>query len=436
MKRLFAIGLSLLMLVGFSADAIAMSDGDKSAYLEWIKNLGAFNGALAIAPNGCWRARHASDLYSVKKKVLKACKRECKSNNCEVVDVNGTSTFINEGKGSSSSSSVRTSTNYSPNYYNFFGALSPVRGTKTNTIKPDFIWNCSLEQTANVVAKPPYQKEVQEFDEDLPESIKSLYTMSTYENNTGIKWRLTFHDPKIGFEIVVDVGVRGDKFRDIKLSYDLSDQDKKTLDNALQMYRAMYAPYIGQQFKQDLVFQPNKINLVRMLRGAFGTGVDTSTIMTGDNASLKYVVLGETSIDHSRFVVLGTDLKFSFSNVDIFGVNTDLVGSVKGFQLIDLVSGLPTNRLDELNVTLKVKEKKFEGKFETVEKRLCKKEVISSDTSSSNSDAALELEYWNVVKNSNDVDLLQAYLDEYPNGKFAPLVKIKIKKLKSSSGDN
>ena len=436
MKRLFAIGLSFLMLVGFSADAIAMSDGDKSAYLEWIKKLGAFNGALAIAPNGCWRARHASDLYRVKKEVLKVCKSECKSNNCEVVDVNGTSTFINKGKGSSSSSSVRTSTNYSPYFYNFFGALSPVRGTKTNTIKPDFIWNCSLEQTMGMVAGPPYQKEVQEFDESLPESIKSSYTMSTYENNTGIKWRLTFHDQEIGFEVVVDVGVRGDKFRNIKLNYDHSDQDTTPGNTFKIWFRALYAPYIGQEFKQDLVFPSNKINLVRMLRDGFGTGVDTSTIMTGDNASLKYVVLGETTIDHSRFLVLGTDLKFNVSNVDISGVNTDLAGSVKGFQLIDLVSGLPTNRIDRMKVTFKVKAKQFEGKLEIVEKRLCKKEVMSSTTSSSNSDAALELEYWNVVKNSKNVDLLQAYLDEYPNGIFTPLVKIKIKILNSSSGDN
>ena len=35
MKRLFAIGLSLLMLVGFSADAVAMSDGDEEPYLGW-----------------------------------------------------------------------------------------------------------------------------------------------------------------------------------------------------------------------------------------------------------------------------------------------------------------------------------------------------------------------------------------------------------------
>ena len=64
---------------------------------------------------------------------------------------------------------------------------------------------------------------------------------------------------------------------------------------------------------------------------------------------------------------------------------------------------------------------------DTEHKRL---KATPSTSSSSNSDAALELEYWNVVKKSNDVDLLQAYLDEYPNGKFAPLAKIKIKKLK------
>jgi len=34
MKCLFAIGISLLMLVGFSADAVAMSDTKKQEYLE------------------------------------------------------------------------------------------------------------------------------------------------------------------------------------------------------------------------------------------------------------------------------------------------------------------------------------------------------------------------------------------------------------------
>ena len=48
MKRLIAIGLSVLMLVGFSADAVAMSDSDKKKYLAWIKEDRSQAAALAI----------------------------------------------------------------------------------------------------------------------------------------------------------------------------------------------------------------------------------------------------------------------------------------------------------------------------------------------------------------------------------------------------
>ena len=58
--------------------------------------------------------------------------------------------------------------------------------------------------------------------------------------------------------------------------------------------------------------------------------------------------------------------------------------------------------------------------------------VSGVPSSGSNYDPAIELEYWKIVKDSNDNDLLQNYLDEYPNGKFAPLARLKIKKLLSS----
>ena len=53
----------------------------------------------------------------------------------------------------------------------------------------------------------------------------------------------------------------------------------------------------------------------------------------------------------------------------------------------------------------------------------------SSTSSNSAPDPDIELEFWRLVKDSNELDLLHAYLDEYPNGKFVPLAKIKIKKL-------
>ena len=66
----------------------------------------------------------------------------------------------------------------------------------------------------------------------------------------------------------------------------------------------------------------------------------------------------------------------------------------------------------------------------------CGSTNATSAASGSSDDSAVELEFWHAVKNSNDLDLLQAYLDEYPNGKFVPLVKIKIKRLNSVGGDN
>jgi len=47
-------------------------------------------------------------------------------------------------------------------------------------------------------------------------------------------------------------------------------------------------------------------------------------------------------------------------------------------------------------------------------------------------DAEVELEFWKSIKDSDDPDMFQAYLDEYPNGKFVPLARLKIKKLLSS----
>ncbi len=40
-----------------------------------------------------------------------------------------------------------------------------------------------------------------------------------------------------------------------------------------------------------------------------------------------------------------------------------------------------------------------------------------------------EIEFWQTVKNSQDPSELQAYLDVYPQGEFAPLARIRIKKL-------
>jgi hypothetical protein len=44
-------------------------------------------------------------------------------------------------------------------------------------------------------------------------------------------------------------------------------------------------------------------------------------------------------------------------------------------------------------------------------------------------DPSLELAFWGAISNSNDVDMLNAYVNQFPNGTFVGLAKIKIQKL-------
>jgi len=43
--------------------------------------------------------------------------------------------------------------------------------------------------------------------------------------------------------------------------------------------------------------------------------------------------------------------------------------------------------------------------------------------------SVLDLEFWQSVKDSNDPDMFRAYIDQFPNGVYAALAKIKLKKL-------
>jgi uncharacterized caspase-like protein len=52
------------------------------------------------------------------------------------------------------------------------------------------------------------------------------------------------------------------------------------------------------------------------------------------------------------------------------------------------------------------------------------------------SDSAIELAYWDSIKDSEDTRLLQTYLDQYPDGAFARLAQVKIELLKAQGDGN
>ena len=47
-------------------------------------------------------------------------------------------------------------------------------------------------------------------------------------------------------------------------------------------------------------------------------------------------------------------------------------------------------------------------------------------------DKLLDLEFWKTVRASNDAEMLQAYLDAFPDGVYAKLAKLMLAKLKGS----
>ncbi len=59
--------------------------------------------------------------------------------------------------------------------------------------------------------------------------------------------------------------------------------------------------------------------------------------------------------------------------------------------------------------------------------------TIKREAASATDQAAIELAYWNTIKDTKSVDAYQAYLDEYPDGQFAKLAKVLIKQIQQSA---
>lgn len=57
----------------------------------------------------------------------------------------------------------------------------------------------------------------------------------------------------------------------------------------------------------------------------------------------------------------------------------------------------------------------------------------NSNTAAPINNAALELEYWNSVKDSGSVELLNSYIEQYPTGSFAAIAKFRIKNLENAT---
>ncbi len=73
------------------------------------------------------------------------------------------------------------------------------------------------------------------------------------------------------------------------------------------------------------------------------------------------------------------------------------------------------------------------GHLEKVVEQPAQTTAVQTAAKDETSDSNFERDFWQSIKDSNDPDEYQAYLDEFPTGKFSKLAKLRIKKLGGST---
>ena len=407
MTKRISLVLSVCLSVLFSPNIIAepyMSDSSKQKYLDFIDKLKGYDNtdyvALAIASNGCWSSAYGLRLSKAKQKAIKDCKKLCNSS-CEIYDINGTSDFIKKKSSSTSSSSLSSSSSSQPQ-----SGSSTKGGSYKLLGSGSFVAECEKNNELDVnYSGSRCDLEWNKLGESNRCKIRnSVMTFQTYDSGGQAKLNISSGDLKHGANtykciLAGDIKSLGKESTSSSSSSSLSTISssgqiwcltKGSLSRSSQIHcetnsgqvitSSRAESFIG---KGSVYCYYPKNNVWYWATGSCPAG--EKEISKEEYYSLWCVAEGWTEV-----------LQMDASKCDS---NDGMVFATKPEAEIEL-------------------------------KRL--NQGSTSTTAKTAPDPAIELEFWKSIKDSDDPDMIQAYLDEYPNGKFAPLARLKIKKLKSN----
>lgn len=118
----------------------------------------------------------------------------------------------------------------------------------------------------------------------------------------------------------------------------------------------------------------------------------------------------------------GVDVRLLFAKV-----RDSVLAATSGVQEPFMYQSLPGKEV--LLVPGEKNKPKKETNVKSEKPPITNNSVVVFDPTNSDK-VAVEVEYWNTVKDIGDADYIQSYLDQYPGGKFAPLANLMIKRLK------
>ena len=428
MKRLIA----LIVLLVFGSVAYAdyeMSDSEKERYLRWAKQLKSGRDfALAVAPNGCYRGAYYPPgfLYQLRRYALANCYKKCKSSTCRIMDVNGTSAFIKQRGSSSSSSTASTVRTLQIGGGTYIGDVVDGRangqGTLTWASGAKYVgqFKDSKQHGQGTYTFPDGYKYVGEWKDD------KQHGQGTYTGTDGHKY--------------VGEYKNGKRWKGIK--YNPSDRWQQGT-YSVGHWCSGCNPNQGHR---TLVAEINSAYKALIAGSGFvwcataNDAFETTELFCRDNNGKEHPTKALAQAEHQRLKEAATPVVKTAtltlrSNVkdDRVYIDGDFKGSTR--LALDLPKGQHTIRIEKDG---------YEPYEETVNltdnliirghlAKVIEQPAQTTTVQPSTVDNTAEIEFWKSIKDSNDRDMYRAYIDQFPEGVYVSLAKIKLKTLGGDS---
>ena len=433
MRRL----LSVLFLCGlvFSGQAYGMSESGKQKYLDWLKTIGGSDGALAVAPGGCWNASSSVTVQHAKRRALNKCRERC-NRTCEIKDVNGTSRFIKK-RGSSSSSTAsssdmvwcatrKTVTHTNPHFCSNWGGKAYSSKYQAEVEHKRLKGGSSSSSTASSSANHAYcydssrkifYKSTRCSGPDKKIS-KREYTnrrLSSSSTTTTASSSLVWCATNKWWSYTQETTCRsvGGTMHSSKY---LAQAAHKRLTGGSSSSSSSTASSSGFNLvwcatKNDYLYQ--KVSACKAQGGK------------------SYSSMSLAKAEHKRLKAVSTPEVKTASLTIRSNVNGDSVyidGEYRGSTRLDL-------KLSKGTHTIRIEKDGYETYEESINLtdnliirgHLIK--VVDEPVQTVVVDNTAEIEFWKSVKDSTDPDMFREYLRQFPQGVYAGLAKLKVKKL-------
>jgi len=408
MKRLLAI--VVLLGIAVSVSAWGMSETDKERYRKELKKyLGEYSLALAIDADGGWAWNGARDPGGAKIKALASCREYSKNPyTCKIVDVDGNSEFISQRGSSSYSSTVSSSSS---------GKVWC--GTK-NEVTRVTKYVCEFNQGGKAFET---QSQASAFRNKLRAESSSYSSTASSKKKVWCATKYAAWSSVKGcrsgvkaFSTEAQAKAEHQRLKAASTSTASTSTASSSSASAWKMSWCATSKSVWYALESSC-------------RSSSGTPYTSK-----EQAQAEHKRLKAKEAEVSKPVVKTASLTIR-SNVA--GDKVYIDDQFKGSTRLDL--DLPQGK----DYTIRIEKDGYETYEETIKltdnliirgniEKVAEQPVQAVAVQTTTADrSALELAFWQAIQDSDDPDMFRAYIDQFPDGVYTGLAKLKIKKLKS-----